>query len=923
MTALTKNELSMLTKERVQQRLAQQAGVKNETSTTLVLSDMHIEMIENEAFDISTTNRVDLRVLDISKNSLRSLDSAVFRSQTLVSLHKLVLSFNQLGEIRPRTFETLVNLEELEITDNLKLRHIGAQCFTGLARLKRLILARNSIESIDAGAFAALVNLELLVLGYNSLTTFHCDTFASLSKLKRLNLRNNRVARFDDAKLFRSQRQLTQIIFSANLIEHFDERLFANLASIDRLFMHTNRLTVIGSTLFAGLATLRVLDIGNNRLSRIEPGAFDSLANLQTLDMSKNQVETLDIAVFARLARLDELNLSKNQLSALPPLVFAGTPLLRTLHLDFNQITALDVACFEAAVTRASFLELYCNTLRSRDMRAIQSSIIAVHSRSFVANIQFVCDQHDAGLLLSSPDAYKRLETISLFSDRYKKELYRLMDEATERRLIALLVTQLAALLPSIDHHIRRFKVFMFDSPEFYALKFVEVLAHIVRNWSNFSLKFCKALVAAPLGLRTLFAYLNSDTLRAHIFAQMNSDSKYSLQAMVNIFLSMCATCYNLTNKESVRLRRALCEHDAFGCALRVASIYGEQFSDIRLRAYMIVANLLDESINKSDNEWRKQLEHISPVLGDLVTHAGLCAERLTSASSGLGEIERCPFASSVSDGDGDGGESLSDVAILDVNGVLFYLTDFLDVLYNFAAVSDEIKRDIYATHGMCKHLRTIIMSGNGLEKEHALKLLCQLCFDKRNARDLASDEQLCEHLNGLLVGCEGASAKDDDNASDKDSDEQLRRVRKNVQSILFVLNEKCPPSEVARVNMGANMDKMKRKEKKKEEEEEKKELAKHVMISYNSKSREMCLKIKSELEAAGHSVWIDVESIYGSSLEAMAEAIEKCKCVLICITEKYKESNYCRLEAEYLMQQKKPFIPLLSKSSTINSIPL
>lgn len=82
-------------------------------------------------------------------------------------------------------------------------------------------------------------------------------------------------------------------------------------------------------------------------------------------------------------------------------------------------------------------------------------------------------------------------------------------------------------------------------------------------------------------------------------------------------------------------------------------------------------------------------------------------------------------------------------------------------------------------------------------------------------------------------------------------------------------------------------------------------------MISYNSKSREACLKIKNELEKVGFRVWVDVESIYGSSLQAMADAIDSSFCVLMCVTEKYKESNYCRLEAEYVVQQSKPYIPL------------
>lgn len=56
-----------------------------------------------------------------------------------------------------------------------------------------------------------------------------------------------------------------------------------------------------------------------------------------------------------------------------------------------------------------------------------------------------------------------------------------------------------------------------------------------------------------------------------------------------------------------------------------------------------------------------------------------------------------------------------------------------------------------------------------------------------------------------------------------------------------------------------------------------------HILISYNKESRELCLKIKSELEKDGYQIWIDVEDIHGSCLESMALAIERSKCVLIC----------------------------------------
>lgn len=42
-------------------------------------------------------------------------------------------------------------------------------------------------------------------------------------------------------------------------------------------------------------------------------------------------------------------------------------------------------------------------------------------------------------------------------------------------------------------------------------------------------------------------------------------------------------------------------------------------------------------------------------------------------------------------------------------------------------------------------------------------------------------------------------------------------------------------------------------------------------------------MNIKSQLEKLGFKIWIDVENIHGSSLEAMASAIEESDCILIC----------------------------------------
>ena len=165
--------------------------------------------------------------------------------------------------------------------------------------------------------------------------------------------------------------------------------------------------------------------------------------------------------------------------------------------------------------------------------------------------------------------------------------------------------------------------------------------------------------------------------------------------------------------------------------------------------------------------------------------------------------------------------------------------------------------------------LNKIIYNGNEIEQEYAFKLLYQLCFDDRIATDIAENKKLYDLIQ-----------------------KQATRV-KNCEGIVWVLKNKFNKAEPVLSKTQIEDDK-------------------HIMISYNRETREFCFRMKDELEKLGQKCWIDVENIHGSSLESMANAIEQSSCVLMCMTEKYKESPNCRLEAEYVMQIKKPFVPLI-----------
>ena len=93
-----------------------------------------------------------------------------------------------------------------------------------------------------------------------------------------------------------------------------------------------------------------------------------------------------------------------------------------------------------------------------------------------------------------------------------------------------------------------------------------------------------------------------------------------------------------------------------------------------------------------------------------------------------------------------------------------------------------------------------------------------------------------------------------------------------------------------------------------------------HIMISYNKACKEIGLKIKEKLEASGYRVWMYFNEVHGSNLNVITKAVEKSACLLMCVTEKYRQSINCQLEAQYAFKLNKKIIPLIMQSGYENA---
>ena len=85
-----------------------------------------------------------------------------------------------------------------------------------------------------------------------------------------------------------------------------------------------------------------------------------------------------------------------------------------------------------------------------------------------------------------------------------------------------------------------------------------------------------------------------------------------------------------------------------------------------------------------------------------------------------------------------------------------------------------------------------------------------------------------------------------------------------------------------------------------------------HVMLSYNWGHQDVIKRINTALKGRDYTVWIDIEKMQGSTVEAMSAAVEDAAVMCYGISQAYKESTNCRMEAQYAFQQQKDMVPLM-----------
>ncbi|XP_063540461.1 toll-like receptor 3 [Cydia strobilella] len=335
-------------------------------ATTIDLSQNTIELINLEVF----SKLISLNVLNVSCNQIADLENYGRTTVAGVSqVHTIDLSHNAVKAIPDKYFSPFPNLFHLNLSHNY-IKSFGVLTFEGLIQLQTLHVSDNELTNIGS-VFARLTNIKELFLDHNFLTNIEKSNFNTMSVLEKLNL-------------------------SWNSLNGFEDETFDPMVALRKLDLSSNKINTITKSLFQHNSNLQSLDISLNVISKIEPGAFEGKhvqdfkiddnpisgylpkntfqgIFMKKLDLSGANVTELGPELFE--GQFECLNFSKNSISKIHKMTFMKLELLKDLDLSYNQLHNIE---FDTSKLRnLSYLYFNNNKIKKipKDMFAYLTSL--------------------------------------------------------------------------------------------------------------------------------------------------------------------------------------------------------------------------------------------------------------------------------------------------------------------------------------------------------------------------------------------------------------------------------------------------------------------------------------------------------------------------------------------------------------------
>ncbi|XP_046571062.1 leucine-rich repeat serine/threonine-protein kinase 2-like [Haliotis rubra] len=264
---------------------------------------------------------------------------------------------------------TCLDVSQNKIGSLSHLLEAKEQLLACFARLQKLDLSYNQLETLTSKLFKHFPSLQYVDIRYNNLKSFPHE-FVECTALISLDLSHNQITNLSNKDLSGIY-SIRELNLSSNQIENFPDKIDKAMPHLEKLILYKNKISSLPKSTI-NLPQLRRLDLSRNFITHLHGNFLSACNKLETLEMVSNGLEQLpgeDMAKhFPRLSTLKlkgnllkekepfyipkfilELqslrfvDLSKNGLMGFPPPVLWKSQILKEILVSENNISRLNL----------------------------------------------------------------------------------------------------------------------------------------------------------------------------------------------------------------------------------------------------------------------------------------------------------------------------------------------------------------------------------------------------------------------------------------------------------------------------------------------------------------------------------------------------------------------------------------------------
>ncbi|KAK4884114.1 hypothetical protein RN001_000385 [Aquatica leii] len=275
----------------------------------LVISSGEINEIQQSAFQGLAA---PLQALGLPNNQLITVPTVPLRS--VPELDRLDLSGNKLKALDVDSFKGLYNLSFVDLSNNL-INKMSPSTFTKLPQLRTLRLRGNHLTINAISKLDSILTVEELDISSNALVgPLDSHTFPKMQSLKYLQLAHNS---FTSIKMgcLEGLTNLTALSLQHNQIDVIEDHAFIYVSKLIDLDLSHNRIVAVSGASLSHLPYLNNLDLRHNFLRALTPDLILPLKKLQSLRLDDNDISIVASDALKSDIVLKRLTLSENPLN--------------------------------------------------------------------------------------------------------------------------------------------------------------------------------------------------------------------------------------------------------------------------------------------------------------------------------------------------------------------------------------------------------------------------------------------------------------------------------------------------------------------------------------------------------------------------------------------------------------------------------